>query len=72
MRFTVEPRDAAVYLDGEFLAEGGELALLHCALAVAAGDHRVQVVRPGYRATTREIQVGADGTSTIEIRLERE
>ena len=72
LSFSVEPRDAVVYLDGEFLAEGGELARLHGALAVAAGDHRVQVVRPGYRSMTRDVTVEADRTAALELRLERE
>lgn len=67
----VSPADAAVYLDGEFLANGGELARLHGALPVAPGEHIVEVVRPGYRSVKQRVTVEAGEPATVTIRLER-
>lgn len=73
LRLTVEPADAAVYLDGEFLARGGELNRLHGAVPVAAGVHRLEVVRPGYVSRSVEIEVeeGSEPTA-VDVRLKRE
>jgi hypothetical protein len=67
----VEPADAAVYLDGEFLARADELASLHGALPVARGRHTVEVVRPGYTSRTMEIDVSGEQAVRVEIALER-
>ena len=48
LRIEASPSDAAVYLDGEFLARADELSRLHGSLPVAIGVHTVEVVRPGY------------------------
>lgn len=71
LRIAATPRDAAVYLDGEFLARADELSRLHGALPVAPGRHVIEVVRPGYAAVTREIVVGRDEPARVEIDLER-
>jgi hypothetical protein len=67
LRLEVTPRDAAVYLDGEFLASGDELSRLHGALAVAGGEHVVEVVRPGYE--TRRIEVLVEGDEPVVVRV---
>jgi hypothetical protein len=69
LRIEATPRDAAVYLDGEFLAGAGELARLHGALPVALGRHVVEVVRPGYVAESREIVVEEKGATKVVIDL---
>lgn len=68
----VEPRDAAVYLDGKFVGSGGELARLHGALPVFAGSHRIEAVRPGYRSEVRDVTVEADGRLELDLALEKE
>ena len=72
LRLGVEPSDAAVYLDGEFLAHGNELSRLHGALPVAQGPHRIEVVRPGFESRSVEVDVAGDAPVDVEIRLERE
>jgi hypothetical protein len=72
LRIEATPRDAAVYLDGEFLAGAGELARLHGALPVAPGRHIVEVVRPGYLGETREVVVDLEGTAKVIIDLAAE
>lgn len=66
------PRDAAVYLDGEFLASAGELARLHGALPVATGVHVIEVTRPGFRSERREVTVAEGEPARVEVSLERE
>ena len=70
---TVRPADAVVYLDGEFFARGEELDRLHGAIPVAAGPHRLEVVRPGHVPRTMLVEVVAGGApTTLEIALESE
>ena len=69
LRLDVEPLDAAVYLDGEFLARASELRRLHGALPVADGVHTVEVVRPGYESRTIEVEVAAGEPARVEIVL---
>ena len=69
LRLVVHPPDAAIYLDGEFLANAAELSRLHGALPMAAGPHTLEVVRPGFIAETREIEVSERGTLRIEVTL---
>jgi hypothetical protein len=71
LRLRVEPGDAAIYLDGEFLARADELDRLHGALSVATGMHRIEVVRPGFASRTLEIDVGADEPARVELTLEQ-
>jgi len=72
MKFAILPADAAVYLDGEFLAHGDELARLHGAIPVAGGVHRIEVVRPGFDAVSREVVVEEGDPVRVEIELQRE
>jgi len=72
LRLGVEPSDAAVYLDGEFLAHGEELSRLHGALPVAQGPHTIEVVRPGFESRSVEIDVAGERPVDVEVRLERE
>lgn len=66
------PADAAVYLDGEFLASAQELTRLHGAIPVAVGEHTVEIVRPGYRTQTQVVRVGEGEPQWVVIELERE
>jgi hypothetical protein len=73
LRVRVTPADTAVYLDGEFLGRGEELARLHGALPVAAGLHRLEFVRPGFRSKSVEVDVPEGGDAIrIDQELERE
>jgi len=74
LHIEVLPADAAVYLDGEFLAHGDELARLHGAIPVAEGAHLVEVVRPGYAARSVEVEVagGEPVRLTVDLRAETE
>jgi hypothetical protein len=69
LRFRVTPPDAAVYLDGEFLARADELERLHGAIPVAVGEHHVEVVRPGYRSRDVDVVVEEGESPAVEVRL---
>jgi hypothetical protein len=70
LRVHVAPPDAAVYLDGEYLGLGAELARIHGALAVATGSHRLEAARPGFVSAVRTIDVGETTPATVEFTLE--
>lgn len=71
LRLDILPEDAAVYLDGAFLAQAGELRRMHGAIPVATGRHRLEIVRPGRVTVTRTVEVRAEATATVTIELER-
>ncbi len=72
LRLEVQPTDAAVYLDGRFLARGDELEGLHGAIPLAAGEHRVDVVRPGYKSFAGHVRVDAGKPADLRVDLARE
>jgi archaellum component FlaG (FlaF/FlaG flagellin family) len=67
LRLLVDPRDASVYVDGEFRGTGREASTL----TLAPGRHRVEVVRPGYRTAEHEVEVARDGSAEVSIELQR-
>ncbi len=70
LKVYVQPPDAAVYLDREYLGRAGELAELHGALPVAVGSHILEAVRPGYRQASRRIDVRKGEPSRVQLSLE--
>ncbi len=71
LRIEASPSDAAVYLDGEFLARADELSRLHGSLPVATGGHTVEVVRPGYSSESVSVDVDGSEPAKVVIRLEK-
>ena len=67
----VSPSDAAVYLDGKFLGNAGELARLHGGIPVALGRHKIEVVMPGHEPVRRNVDVEGDEPVEIAIDLAR-
>ena len=72
LSLTLEPSDASVYLDGRFLGTAGDLARLHSGLILDAGEHRLEVVRPGYESKTVEFEVEPGEEARISVELERQ
>jgi hypothetical protein len=70
LRVHAEPGDAAVYLDGEYLGLGAELARIHGALAVPIGTHRLEAARPGFASAVRTVEVGDGDVAQVDIILE--
>lgn len=67
LRLDVEPRDASVYIDGEFRGAVRELRRLE----LPPGRHRIEIVRPGFRTVERDIEVKSGQSEDLEVRLER-
>ncbi|HXY38182.1 MAG TPA: PEGA domain-containing protein [Vicinamibacteria bacterium] len=67
LRLEIRPGDASVYVDGAFRGTGREAA----ALRLAPGRHRLEVVRPGYRTSEREVEVGPGQSNEVTIELEK-
>ncbi len=63
---TLEPGDASIYLDGNFLGVASELTQ---SLLVAPGSHRLEVARPGYDTLQLELDVTAGETLEIQRSL---
>lgn len=72
VRLEVEPSDASVYLDGRFLGTAEDLGRLKKGLIVDPGEHRLQVVRPGFETVEKTFSVEARQETSLEIVLERE
>src|SRR5438046_202364 len=59
-----DPAGAAVYVDGDFV---GQTPISIPSLA--AGDHRVRVVKDGYLDHQHLFKVAQDGTNALQVRL---
>lgn len=66
VRLRVEPIDVAVWLDGQELGKTPHLV----ELAVAPGQHRLQLKRAGYRVVERELTVPEAGVVEVSETLE--
>jgi len=69
LQLSIEPNDASVYLDGRFVGTGRELAGLRSGLLVDAGEHRLEVVRPGYVGETRSVTIRGGDDSELRVEL---
>jgi len=69
VRLTVEPPDAAIYLDDRFLGTASELDAA-TGFAVSPGKHTLVVSRPGYRDRRVALDVSRGKTERLDIRLE--
>lgn len=63
--FVLEPPDAEVRVDDR------PVEALAGPVGVLAGEHEVEIARPGYAPQTRVLQVDAGSTTTVEAQLER-
>lgn len=70
LRLSVEPQDASVYLDGQFVGTGTDLSLLHAGLPVSPGNHRLAIVRPGHKSVEKEFEAKDGGDIRLDIALE--
>jgi hypothetical protein len=63
----VQPRDAAVYVDGEYRGTARQVQ----GLRLPAGHHRVELARPGFQQLVKEFDIEADRTIALDLRMER-
>lgn len=71
LRLSVEPADAAVYLDDRFVGTAEEINSLGRGISVSSGKHTVTVSRPGFEDRTVAIEVDAGETEELKIQLKR-
>jgi len=55
--FDVDPRDAAIYIDGEYIGYVDEFGPYDAPLTLPVGLHRVDVRAPGYRTLSFDVSV---------------
>jgi hypothetical protein len=72
LQLQIAPGDASVYLDGRFVGTGEELSRLASGLVIDAGEHRLEVVRPGHRPVSRRFSAEAGEGVELEVELEEE
>ncbi len=70
LRLTVEPSDAAVYLDNRFIGTAEEVNSLERGIAVSPGKHTVTVSRPGFKDRSMDVSVQSGDTEQVELSLE--
>ena len=67
----VQPAEAGVYLDGEFLATGEELSRMVGPVAITGGSHVVEVRAPGFISQQIEFDIGSGELKKIAVVLEK-
>ena len=70
LHLDVEPEQALIYLDGNILGTGAELAGLHAGLILSAGTHTLEVVHRGFETVERSIVVEPGEEVDFELTLE--
>jgi hypothetical protein len=71
LRLSVEPADAAVYLDGKLVGRAGDLHLKR-SRPLPSGEHALEVVCPGYRSERQTVVVPVEDVQELRIVLEPE
>jgi hypothetical protein len=67
LRLTVLPDDASVWIDGEFRGAAHGLARL----TLAPGRHEIEIVRPGFRTASREVELHPGASVSVHTELAR-
>jgi hypothetical protein len=67
LRLNVLPEDASIYVDGQFKGSARQAS----SLELAAGRHRIEVVRPGFRTDERDFEVETGVTRELSVELQR-
>jgi hypothetical protein len=71
LELRVSPLKASVYVDGEFVGTGAELAALERGLAVTPGTHTVEVLAPGYAQRSVTVDVGQGERRQVVLELDQ-
>ena len=69
LKLSIAPADASVYLDGRFLGIAGEIGEQRSGILVDPGEHRIEIVRPGYDSRELHFDADPDGEVKLEIEL---
>jgi len=64
----VRPEDTSVYVDDEFWGMARETRRI----VLRAGRHTIELVRPGFDVTRREVDVTPGETSDVLVEMQRQ
>lgn len=68
----VEPRQAAIYLDGNLIGTGADFARSGSVLRLPPGKYLLEAASPGYRSLSLELQPRPGEAVILDRKLERE
>ena len=68
VKLALNPKRAAVFLDGRFVGHVGEFAGLGRSLLIAPGDHQIKIALPGYK--TFETQISPLANQKVEVKTD--
>jgi 23S rRNA A2030 N6-methylase RlmJ len=71
LRLDIQPKRAAVFVDGTYMGHGGDFSGRFHSMLVAPGKHRLKVTLEGYRSYETEIDAQASNKSQTKIVLEK-
>lgn len=71
LKLQVTPADAAVYIDDRFFGSGDEISRLHGYIRLAAGEHTIQVTRPGFASRSLPVNIIAGEKQNLDLWLEK-
>src|SRR5271169_3774897 len=69
LKVTVQPKRAAVFLDGNYVGHASELGGSFHSLLVSPGKHKIKIELPGYRTFETEVNVLAGQKSEVKTEL---
>jgi hypothetical protein len=69
LKVTVQPKRAAVFLDGNYVGHASELGGKFHALLVSPGKHKIKIELPGYRTFETDVEVLAGQKSEVKTQL---
>jgi uncharacterized membrane protein len=71
LKVTVQPKRAAVFLDGNYVGHASELGGKLHSMLVSPGKHKIKIELPGYRTFETEVDVLAGQKSEVKTELVR-
>ncbi|MHB8502992.1 MAG: PEGA domain-containing protein [Candidatus Acidiferrales bacterium] len=69
LKISVQPKRAAVFLDGSYVGHASELGGRFHSLLVSPGKHKIKIELPGYRTFETEVDVLAGQKSEVKTEL---
>jgi PEGA domain len=71
MSFDIQPSNAQVYVDGQYVGTVGQFSPTSQPLGLTAGRHHIQITAPGYRTTDFDADIVAGEVLPYQGTLER-
>jgi len=69
LKISVQPKRAAVFLDGSYIGHASELGGRFHSLLVSPGKHKIKIELPGYRTFETDVDVIAGQKSEVKTEL---